>query len=437
VVRSNNKRSLPLYGFNGNNIGSAPWSDKKFRDSAASLGFKVIRYPGGAVANRWDWQNGWFEKESFSGVKAKRANSNKSPYGLGELKLIVDQTNCDVVFVLNMLTRTAEDQIEMLRTSQRLGIPIRYVELGNEVYAPHSKSWKVFNTVTDYGRKCREWISKIKSAFPDAKCAVVGGNVATPQASNWNKTVMQNSAGADAITAHLYVNYRTILRNDKIDFKKLDTELRKRYNSRGFQDPNLPDIWVTEYNIQWAAKENDVFDKLGSLSKEETASVANTWSQSLATIYITSFLTEVSSKTKMILNHNITNTPVFAAIDSRTDDIVKRPNGVGMQLWLKATENMTSAERLHIRDTRGNAFPDNEFVAWHFQGNDRNKLFLVNTSDNTMSLDFSSITRLTSLKFTTHSGNKTSDMKSVKVSSGTLKGSTLIVPAFSVTTITF
>src|SRR5437867_12786980 len=48
---SDKPRKLPLYGFNGNNIKGPSWTNTAFRDSAASLFPKIIRYPGGTNAN--------------------------------------------------------------------------------------------------------------------------------------------------------------------------------------------------------------------------------------------------------------------------------------------------------------------------------------------------------------------------------------------------
>src|SRR5439155_10066277 len=128
-IISNESRKLPLYGFNGNNIKGPSWSNKSFRDSVSSLRLKVIRYPGGTISNWWQWQKGGFVDDPSLPEKFKR---RYTPTTLEDLKLLVDETNCDVVFTLNMITKDLQDQLEMLSHAQSLKIPVKYIELGNE-----------------------------------------------------------------------------------------------------------------------------------------------------------------------------------------------------------------------------------------------------------------------------------------------------------------
>src|ERR1700744_2272265 len=141
-------KPMPLYGYNGLNTHGPSWTNTAFRDSAAALQFRAIRYPGGTVGDYWDWKTGWFVKESEINdqenkphVLTDMASYNKLPYsptGLDQLKLIVDQTKCEVIFTLNMVTKDLNDQIEMLKYAQSIGLPVKWVELGNEYYLPNT-----------------------------------------------------------------------------------------------------------------------------------------------------------------------------------------------------------------------------------------------------------------------------------------------------------
>ncbi|MDA0196320.1 MAG: hypothetical protein O2951_14970 [Bacteroidetes bacterium] len=68
----------PLIGFNAVAHHSiANWTQKDFRDSAATLNISVLRHPGGTKANYWDWQTGWFQ----TGPHVPSSLANIKPIG--------------------------------------------------------------------------------------------------------------------------------------------------------------------------------------------------------------------------------------------------------------------------------------------------------------------------------------------------------------------
>ena len=103
----------PLYGFNGNNVRGPNWSTPELMTGIKSLPFNVIRYPGGNVANWWDWRSGWFIEDAKLPVQYQKIP--KAPITLRDLKQLIDQTNSEVVFVLNLVSDNLKSQQQMLR----------------------------------------------------------------------------------------------------------------------------------------------------------------------------------------------------------------------------------------------------------------------------------------------------------------------------------
>ena len=54
LLLDSNYRSVPDFGFNGNTIRGPSWIDSTFNDSVATMFPKVLRYPGGVIANFLD-----------------------------------------------------------------------------------------------------------------------------------------------------------------------------------------------------------------------------------------------------------------------------------------------------------------------------------------------------------------------------------------------
>jgi alpha-L-arabinofuranosidase len=144
--------------------------------------------------------------------------------------------------VLDILNRTLADQIEMLTAIEKLGVAIKYIELGNELYAQDDSYKKVFPTGKDYALKVNEWVPELRKKFPKAKIAalLLGRQVKESNARmyNWNVQVIENTiASIDAYTYHIYINEKETLEEEKAEFIAVEQKAKT-------QDKEL---WITEY----------------------------------------------------------------------------------------------------------------------------------------------------------------------------------------------
>jgi hypothetical protein len=419
-------RKMPLYGFNGNNTKGPAWTNKTYRDSVASFHFKIIRYPGGNVANWWDWQKGWYTDNPSAPDRFKKMKS--IPNGLKELKTLVEATNCDVVFNLNMISSTLDDQINMLTSAQSLNIPIKWVELGNEFNNQKNPGRQTFPNPEDYGKVCRQWIDAIKSHFQNAKVAVVGGDRNYgPDVKNWNDIVLKNAPNADALVAHLYPRKGNALDESGIHFQKLYNEFVYSFTNQGFNTVNKS-IWVTEFNILWSAEDNE--ETGGGEPKQYT------WAQALATLLMTSMTTSLSPNTTLILNHNISGVPIFSALETDKRTFRKLPNGIGMHAWLMASDDMDLITKINFKNDN-KSFQDYEVFGWKFSNNAKSSILLVNLLNSPLKVDLSSIVN-GNANFETKSADKNSVINSaadIKYNTGTLNNGSIELPAYSFTII--
>jgi hypothetical protein len=380
-------RPLPVYGFNGNNILGPAWTNKAYRDSAASLNFKIIRYPGGIPSGYWDWRKGWFVKDGEKGVTLPD-NFKKLPYipsGLNELKLLVDQTHCDVVFNLNMITKDLDDQIEMLKKARSLGIAVKWVELGNEFNEIGSAAGrKRFSSPREYGNTSRQWVSAIKENFPKAKVAVIGGDRRyNDDVKNWNNEVLSDAPNADAAVAHIYPIPANVLGNDGIDFEKLFDAFKQDYDRQNFNKINK-NIWVTEFNIQWGATK-------GLQDVDAVHQFSQTWGQALATILMTSMATTLPKQTpQLVLDHNISNWWGFAAIATKNNSFEKLPNGIAFGTWCKVSTDKNTLRQISFKHGSG-YLNDYEVLGWQFKNGNENSDLVANLTADPVDIDLSAL----------------------------------------------
>ena len=134
-------------GMNVVNLQSGNFSsDPDYLASTAALNTGTLRYPGGNLGDWWDWRTGWCVQNASvpdcpavrnpcfggrDGGKSKR----KRIYKLEEFQLALAATGAMPVLMVNLFTRSLDDQLEFLQHARAIGAlpPGTYIELGGEL----------------------------------------------------------------------------------------------------------------------------------------------------------------------------------------------------------------------------------------------------------------------------------------------------------------
>lgn len=379
-------RPTPIYGFNGE-LSRGPSLNKiEYFDSIASLQMKAIRYPGGGISSFWDW-------EKNKGVSSKNGIITPSHYlsmssdiqGLAELVKLVNTTKCEVIFTLNMITKTLENQISFLKQAEKLGLKIEYIELGNEHNLKNNPGRKQMKSANNYANTSQNWINKIKKEFPDCKIAMVGGNQNySEDVRNWNTTVLNIPNEPDALAFHLYPSPNSILKNKNINFENLHKVLKKQIESQGISTlkPNIK-IWITEYNIYWAGKNYEKQLK----EKAEQNNLMLEWPQVLATSLMTIQLSMIPN-VEILLNQSLSNWIGFAAINNKTFE--KTPNGIAMEIFNKASSQSNYFRKIIFKKEE-NEVEDFHLIGLKFQTMKNAKILILNLTETSKEIKLNNI----------------------------------------------
>lgn len=193
----------PLLMGAGNELCWQNLSDAGLNSAAAALGSQVGRYPGGTPSDYWDWTIGWATDVSPPVLRATPADWAAFARNTGL---------AHTVLVVNQLTANVSFEIRGLRAHEAAsGQPVRYVELGNEMYdSTRPDVVREYPNGTVYATKMGHWTRNIKSVFPNASVALIAVRAddpgAAPRELKWNREVLWNpeSALADACTIHIY-----------------------------------------------------------------------------------------------------------------------------------------------------------------------------------------------------------------------------------------
>ncbi|GAB3222689.1 hypothetical protein [Spirosoma arcticum] len=416
-------RPIPttLFGLNGNITAyDAPFDRPNAVTDLKQTGVALLRYPGGMIANHWNFETGGVDKSEPDADMQPWIVSNfkntKRTFTLENYANGLKATGMAPLVVLNMLGKDLEHNLNVLRKLRDLGFPVRHVELGNELYFGLVKMKRVFPTPEDYGRTCQTWIGAIKKEFPDAQCAVIGYYVnGDARNTNWTKRVLSQCTNADAVTFHAYsalgldgsikqpdlglVKDQTT-RNPSAtriaptdmaerqrweiaqltDSKAIANSLSRVQTSAGTIDelgsPATMPVWITEFNM-----------------RADDSAIRGTWLNSLQiSTFLTRFLKD--PRVNVIMFHNIYSS-LFGAVYQNEQELnyllneklTSKPGaltagGLMMNLYAQTARNMTSATPMTFDNAPTLANDRNEtvpgLIGWQFANGSQKRTLLVN-----------------------------------------------------------
>ena len=255
----NNSYETELIGFNIN-WSFLPDLNEDIVGATVSLNPDIIRYPGGSVSKTWDWETGTTSK-----------SPNRPAHTLDDLFTLKDATSAEVVFVLNTITRDLDNQLELLRTAQGMGISINYIEMGNEHYlgkgnnsddaGNHQDNVEAFPTGKEYAEFVNDWAPRIKAEFPNAKIGIsmLGRTNKNERLQTWNQLIVENiiPENFDAYVYHIYVRPDNDIELNDENIAEIIQERTDVLESVMIDDDSKK-VWITEYGVHADTLESTV-----------------------------------------------------------------------------------------------------------------------------------------------------------------------------------
>lgn len=420
-----------MIGVNGNLAHfDKPWDNDSLVSAVKELNLGNFRYPAGSLGNYWDWDIGFVDKNVPDSLMIKwvveqgLSNSNKR-YTLENFAKGQKELGFTPVFMLNMLSKGLDHSVRNLLRAKELGLPIKYIELGNELYFNLRFEMSVYPTPEDYGKTCKIWIDSLKQHFPDAKYAIIGSYIKRkPRHIDWTTRALKFCDNADAITYHKYspagidgkqerrkITAGTegtsdllsavrkspngsaaeiqkweinLLKNDTAYANFLHTAEHAARNYTEIKAPVGKEIWATEFNM-----------------RDDTSALRGTWANAL---YIAKYYDEFLKSPVSITNiHNIGGDKFPQIFTDSTqlnyikwEKVTSKPYklsaaGISTSIFSNASIGMTKATQLNfvdsdsIIDDRGNMV--SLISGWFFESDKEKRILLINYGREKITLD--------------------------------------------------
>jgi hypothetical protein len=257
TVRLGASRPMPagFFGINYDYGGAAVYvKDSRVPRQLAAIAPGTLRWPGGTGANYFQWRKGYPQPPSGQTCSDHECETDGFQFTLADLAAAYKASGAIPIFDLNIMTSTLTQQIDMLRAAKNTyKLPVKYVELGNELYLPNSDYVNKFPTARDYGMAVAADVKALHKAFPGVIVAAVGSaDNRTTRESGWNSGMLSEAKGAgrpNVITLHDHPQY-----NKSLTTSGLPALFTLPYTSAA----NLAKVsktfgstptWITEYGL--------------------------------------------------------------------------------------------------------------------------------------------------------------------------------------------
>ncbi|HJP77516.1 MAG TPA: hypothetical protein VJ914_24820 [Pseudonocardiaceae bacterium] len=240
-----------FYGINWDYPSAAQFARTTNVDSLlGQLDPGTLRWPGGTSADYFDWR---------SGKPTGKNGQDNFTFTLADLDNAYKSTGATPMFDLNVLAHPTDtaDQLAMLSTAESMGMPIKYVEIGNELYGggPNGEFANTFADGKKYGQTVALYVRALHAKFPGVQVAADGClHPFTAREQNWNNELLTTATGAgspDAIILHSYPG----LTDDPFTAADVPPLFANAYSgidelSQAVRKLGGKPVWLTEFNFR-------------------------------------------------------------------------------------------------------------------------------------------------------------------------------------------
>jgi hypothetical protein len=243
---------VPVYGVNYDYAGAASFAAVNVGPLLKQLDPETLRYPGGTEADYFDWHTG----QPTNG-------SSSYSFTLTDLYHAYQATGAPPIFDLNVLAAgnrlNTSDQVAMLTAAQNLGLPVKYVEIGNELYGGGATGAfaQAFPTGADYGKTVALYVQALHQHFKGVQVAadaVLNPAPGNPREQQWNSQLLATATGAGAPDALILHDYPGVTYNPftSADVPPLFANAYTGISGLASAVKSLDGkpVWLTEYNFR-------------------------------------------------------------------------------------------------------------------------------------------------------------------------------------------
>lgn len=162
-----------------------------------------LRFPGGTVGNYYNYQTDTFFTNTHTPNNLLNIQQSGYLFNYQGYRDLVVNSGATSTLMFNLITPTVTESKNEFIARKNSGLPIKWIEFGNEMFFTENLSGNNITDVNTYASHCQQLSSQIKAVDPLAKVAICIDKDDYTN-SSWNTTLSQNQSYYDACVVHNY-----------------------------------------------------------------------------------------------------------------------------------------------------------------------------------------------------------------------------------------
>ena len=151
----------------------------EFLRLARELGVSLVRYPGGHYSDYYHWKDGVgpFDRRPEVAHEPGKTDRSRPNLGTDEMLELARELNGELLMTVNAGSGTAQEAADWVRYVSNKTPPVRYWEVGNELYINDGSAMSKATTLGPeaYAARFREFARAMRAADPRIQVGAIGG----------------------------------------------------------------------------------------------------------------------------------------------------------------------------------------------------------------------------------------------------------------------
>lgn len=182
-----------------------PWSSTTIQTPINTyFPMSNLRFPGGTIGNFYNYNTDNFYNDPLTPNNLITYNNNGNTLDYNGYKNFNISSGATATYMLNVMLGTEQTAINEYQNRYNSGLPLKWVELGNEMYLTENQNATNVTDVTTYKNHVKQISTGIKGINSNAKVAVCL-NKDDFSSGSWNQTLSLDQTYYDAATIHNYI----------------------------------------------------------------------------------------------------------------------------------------------------------------------------------------------------------------------------------------